>query len=207
MALEVIGAGFGRTGTESMKHALELLGFGPCHHMIEVISHPEQEQHWRKAVASQRFDWDYAFQNYRASVDWPSAFYWRELSEFYPDAKILLTVRPAEQWYESFSKTILEVIKRSPDPETLGKLLIASQVFHGKHEDRDYAISVYEQNIRDVQATIPKERLLTYHLGSGWEPLCEFLEVDIPDQPYPNTNKSEDFIKKLKRLRSEAKTD
>ncbi|PCI44536.1 MAG: sulfotransferase family protein [Moraxellaceae bacterium] len=201
MALEVIGAGFGRTGTESMKQALEILGFAPCHHMLEVITHPEQEKYWRQAAIDQRFDWDYAFQNYRAAVDWPSAFYWRELSEFYPNAKMLLTVRPADQWYESFSNTILEVIKNSKDPDTLGISLIAKQVFDGKPDDRDYAISVYEKNIRDVQATISKDRLLTYSIGSGWQPLCEFLNVDIPDQPYPNTNKSADFIKKIKQLR------
>lgn len=200
MGLEVIGAGFGRTGTESMKQALEILGFAPCHHMIELIADPEQQRYWNKAVIDQSFDWDYVFRNYQAAVDWPSAFYWRELSEWYPNAKVLLTVRPADQWYESFSKTILDVITSSEHKETLGKTLIADQVFHGRPDDRDYAISVYEQNIREVQATIAEDRLLTYHIGSGWEPLCEFLGKDIPEQPYPRSNNAEEFADKIKQF-------
>lgn len=205
MGLKVIGAGFGRTGTESMKLALEMLGFSPCHHMLEVIKDAEQEAYWRKIAVDRRFDWDYAFQNYQAAVDWPSAFYWRELSEFYPEAKILLTVRPADQWYKSFSNTILEVIKHSDDPNTLGKSLIAKQVFQGRPDDRDFAISVYEQHLHDVQATIPKDRLLTYSLGSGWRPLCDFLEVDIPKQPYPHTNKTANFVEKINQLKEQSR--
>ncbi|MBV1870168.1 MAG: sulfotransferase family protein [Gammaproteobacteria bacterium] len=203
MALKIIGAGFGRTGTESMKQALEILGFAPCHHMIEVLRNPEQEQYWRKAVVDNSFDWDQAFQGYQAAVDWPSAYYWRELSERYPKAKVLLTVRSAESWYESFSNTILEVIKNSPDSGALGKTLIAEQVFQGQPDNRDHAIAVYEQNIRDVQAAIPADRLLTYHTGSGWAPLCAFLNKDVPDQPYPRTNSTAEFLEHLKKMKGE----
>ena len=202
MGLKIIGAGFGRTGTESMKLALEILGYAPCHHMIEVLRNPEQEQYWRKAAINKTYDWDHAFENYQAAVDWPSAFYWRELSEYYPEAKILLTVRPADEWYESYSKTILEATKDSKDPEVLGRSLIADQVFQGKPDDRDFAIGVYEENIREVQATISEDRLLTYHVGSGWQPLCEFLGKDIPNQDYPRTNSTQEFVERLKSMKS-----
>ena len=200
MTLKIIGAGFGRTGTESMKLALELLGYTPCYHMLEVLKNPEAEKYWRKAVVENSFNWDYVFQDYQAAVDWPSAYYWKELSEFYPEAKVILTIRPAEDWYESFSKTILEVIKKGNDPKALGKTLIADQVFHGKPDNRDFAIEMFEKNTQEVQAAIPKDRLLTYHVGSGWGPLCEFLGNDIPDQAYPRTNSTQEFVERLKQM-------
>ena len=129
MALSVIGAGFGRTGTESMKLALEALGMGPCHHMKEVLPNSDQIALWRALVGGGVADWDKAFAGYNSSVDWPGAYYWRELSAYYPKAKIVLTLRSAESWYASMEKTILKVLKASTEPTSLGIRLISHGVF------------------------------------------------------------------------------
>jgi Sulfotransferase domain len=193
MALEVIGAGFGRTGTESMKQALEILGLGPCHHMKEVMSNPAQLALWRAVARGELPDWDEAFAGYRSAVDWPSAYFWREVSAHYPEAKVLLTVRSAESWYESMDRTILPVLRTSTDPDSIGLRLIARRVFGGRLDDRAHAIAVYEKNIADVQAAFPPERLLTCRLGDGWQPLCRFLGKPVPDVPYPQSNSTEQF--------------
>ena len=129
MALSVIGAGFGRTGTESMKLALETLGMGPCHHMKEVLANPEQVALWRSAAQGDLPDWEDAFAGYSSAVDWPAAYFWRELSEYYPDAKILLTVRSADSWYASMANTILKTLKASTDRASIGLKLIGEGVF------------------------------------------------------------------------------
>ena len=193
MALEVIGAGFGRTGTESMKQALEILGLGPCHHMREVMSNPAQLALWRAAARGELPDWDEAFAGYHSAVDWPSAYFWREVSAHYPEAKVLLTVRSAESWYESMDRTLLPVLRTSTDPDSIGLRLVAARVFGGRLDDRAHAIAVYEKNIADVQAAFPPERLLTYRVGDGWEPLCRFLGRPVPDVPYPQSNSTEQF--------------
>ena len=185
MTLAVIGAGFGRTGTESMKRALEALGLGPCHHMIEVLKDPRQQEQWRDVAGGAAPDWDTIFHGYGAAVDWPSAYFWRELSAHYPDAKVLLTVRDAEGWYESFANTILKVLQSGGSPDSVGEKLIGEGVFGGRAGDRDHAIAVYEKSIAEVQASLPPERLLTYRVGDGWEPLCRFLDRPVPDMPFP----------------------
>lgn len=193
MGLSVIGAGFGRTGTESMKLALETLGLGPCHHMKEVLASPEQKALWRAAARGEAMDWDAAFAGYRSAVDWPSAFFWRELSEHYPDAKILLTVRSSESWYASMSNTILKSLQSSTDPDSVGLRLIRDRVFGGRLDDRAHLIAAYERNNAEVRAAFPPERLLTYHLGDGWAPLCRFLGKPVPEAPFPHSNSTEDF--------------
>lgn len=203
MTLSVIGAGFGRTGTESMKLALEQLGFGPCHHMIEVIRDPAQTTMWRAVVQSRGPGWDEVYSGYRSAVDWPTAFYWRELSEHFPDAKILLTTRSVESWYHSFSKTILPVMERSTEPESLGLALVRDRVFGGRIDDPRHLMDVYERNIRDVQASVPEDRLLTFTIGDGWEPLCRFLGKPVPDAPFPRTNSTEQFVARFSGAKSD----
>jgi len=193
MALSVIGAGFGRTGTESMKRALEQLGLGPCHHMYEVIGDPRQKAIWRSIASGNAHDWDEVFTDFHSAVDWPSAFFWRELAEHFPRAKILLTVRSAESWYASMEKTIFKSLAESSDRESVGIKLIAERVFGGRLDDRGHAISIYEKNIADVQVAFAPDRLLTYHLGEGWDRLCPFLGVPIPDAPFPRTNSTAEF--------------
>jgi hypothetical protein len=211
MALSVIGAGFGRTGTESMKMALEILGLGPCHHMKEVIADPEKIRLWRSiargihapATVSTVDEprWEQAFAGYSAAVDWPSAYFWRELSEYYPRAKILLTVRSPESWHASMEKTIFKTLKESTDRASIGIRLIAEGVFGGRIHDRNHAISIYEKNIEEVQAAFDGDRLLTYRLGDGWEPLCRFLGKPVPDVPYPRSNSTDDFNAMLARMK------
>lgn len=193
MALAVIGAGFGRTGTESMKLALEQLGLGPCHHMKEVLASPEQLKLWRAAARGDLPDWDAAFAGFNSSVDWPSTFFWRELSEVYPEAKIVLTVRSSDSWYKSMGNTIFNVLDASTDPDSIGLTLIAERVFGGRYRDRDHAIAVDEQNNAAVQASFDDDRLLTYHLGDGWDPLCRFLSKPVPEQPFPRSNSTAEF--------------
>jgi hypothetical protein len=198
MTLSVIGAGFGRTGTLSMKSALELLSFGPCHHMLEVNSSVAQRDIWRGLAAGGDANWDLAFASYRSCVDWPSAFYWRELSEYFPDAKIILTVRDAEKWFESVSHTIFPSLQSSTDLESVGIKLIAQRVFGGILNDKQHAIDIYEKNIRDVQAAFDSDRLLTYEIGDGWEPLCRLLGVPIPALEFPQSNSTEEFTQRVR---------
>lgn len=193
MGLKVIGTGFGRTGTDSMREALEILGFGPCHHMLEVNGSAEQKRLWRAHVRGDSPGWDQLFAGYNACVDWPSAHYWRELIQVYPDAKVLLTYRSPDSWWESFAKTILEGIARSTEPESLGIALVANEVFGGRAGDRAHAMAVYQANVDAVKATVPAHRLLVHNLGDGWGPLCHHLGVPVPAVPYPSRNSTIDF--------------
>lgn len=202
MTLQVIGAGFGRTGTESMKLALEQLGFGPCHHMKEVLSNPGQLALWRAIARGDPPDWNAAFAGYRSAIDWPSAFFWRELSEVYPKAKIVLTVRSSESWHESMRNTIFKILEASTDPESIGLKLIGERVFDGRFRDRRHTIAVYEKNIADVQAAFDADRLLTYQLGDGWDPLCRFLGTPVPSQPFPRSNSTAEFTEMMKKLKN-----
>jgi len=193
MSLKVIGTGFGRTGTDSMREALNILGFGPCHHMLEVMASEEQRKLWRALVQGAPPDWSQLFAGYSSCVDWPSAHYWPQLIEAYPQAKVILTYRTPESWWGSFEKTILLGIGQSVEPASLGIALIAKQVFGGRPGERANAIAVYEANIEAVKATVPPERLLVHNLGDGWEPLCAHLGVAVPDQPYPSRNNATEF--------------
>lgn len=188
MALDIIGAGFGRTGTESMKRALEMLGYGPCYHMYEVIPNKERYETWQGIYdGAIDPDWDALFDGFRATVDWPAARYWRELAAHFPAAKILLTYRDAESWYASMEGTILAFL-RDPDRTEGMAPRLRRDVFGGEVHDKDHVISVYQANVAAVQNAFGPDRLLTYEVGWGWEPLCRFLNVDIPAVPYPRGN-------------------
>ncbi len=200
MALSVIGAGFGRTGTDSMKLALEALGMGPCHHMKEVLPNTKQVALWRSAAQGDLPDWEEAFAGYKSAVDWPAAYFWRELSEYYPHAKILLTVRSSESWYASMERTIFKTLKASTDPASIGLKLIANGVFSGRLDDRAHAIAMYEKNNAEAQAAFGKHRLLTYNLGDGWKSLCNFLGKPIPDAPFPHSNSPEEFASMISKI-------
>ena len=194
MTLAVIGAGFGRTGTLSMKAALEILGFGPCHHMTTVIEDAEQKRIWRAAAArGGEPDWNEVYAGFGSAVDWPTAYYWRELSQYFPDAKMLLTIRSAESWYASMTKTVANAIGVGNDPASVGVKLIGEGTFGGRIADREHAMAVYESHNAAVRAALPPERLLVFHVGDGWEPLCRFLDVPVPDVAFPQTNSTEEF--------------
>jgi hypothetical protein len=198
MTIRVIGAGYGRTGTDSLREALNILGFGPCHHMREVNANEEQRHMWRALVQGAAPDWERLLAGYASCVDWPSAYYWRELMDFYPEAKVILTYRTPESWWKSYEQTILVGIERSQEPESLGLALIRDKVFGGRAADRAHVIAVYEQNVKAVTSTVPPERLLVHGLGDGWEPLCAHLGVPVPGAPYPSRNTTSDFRADLK---------
>lgn len=193
MTIKVIGAGFGRTGTDSMREALNLLGFGPCHHMREVNTNEDQKRMWRALVQGAPPEWDRLLAGYASCLDWPTASYWRELMQAYPEATVILTYRTPESWWASFERTVLAAIQTSTDMESLGITLIRDKVFGGRPHDRAHAIAAYEENVRTVKATVAPERLLVHSLGDGWEPLCARLRVPVPDVPYPKRNTADEF--------------
>jgi hypothetical protein len=206
--VKVIGAGFGRTGTLSLKVALETLGFGPCYHMTEVFAHPGHAGFWVSAWRGEPADWEGVLGDYQATVDWPACTFYEELMDRNPGTKVLLSVRDPESWYESVRNTIYElgvVIPRHPIYRIGYKLVslfvfrgsgnidLAGEIiwqgtFHGHFEDRAYAIEVYKQHNDEVKRRVPPERLLVYEVKDGWGPLCEFLGVREPDVPFPRTN-------------------
>ena len=201
MAMEIIGPGFGRTGTNSLRLALERLGFGPCHHMFEVRDHPEQLRAWEAVAREERVNWDQVFQGYRAQADWPGARVWRELASHWPEAKVILTVRDPDAWFDSVQATIAPFLAaRGLHPNdhangiaTMAQALIAEQVFDDRLNDRAHATRVFRDHVAAVQAEIAPDRLLVFNVREGWEPLCGFLGVAVPETPYPKTNSSKEF--------------
>jgi Sulfotransferase domain len=202
MALQVIGAGFGRTGTYSLKLALEQLGFSPCHHMSEVRANPERLVPWQAAAQRDMPDWDEVFAGYLAQVDWPGACYWRELAKHFPDAKVILSTRPEDEWFDSFQATIAPLIRdramhTNEHMRAIAEMsheAIGQQVFGGLMDDRAHACAVFRDHIAEVQRTIAPERLLTWCAAQGWAPLCRFLGVRVPDTPFPHTNATDAFL-------------
>jgi len=205
MPLEVIGSGFGRTGTNSLKLALEQLGFGPCHHMFEVANDAEQLPYWQAAARGEPLDWDEVFTNYHSSVDWPSAKFWRELAEHFPQAKVVHSVRPPEKWFESVHNTIypsMQSWRSRPEGARLdrGRMayeLIAEQTFYGRLEDREYALEVFNAHTAEVTRTIAPDRLLVFDVAEGWGPLCRHLDVPAPDTPFPRVNSTAEFTARV----------
>jgi hypothetical protein len=211
MTLELIGAGFGRTGTLSMKGAIERLGAGPCYHMLEVHKNPGHAALWHAAAVNGSADWDALLGGYAATVDWPGCNFWQPLAEAYPAAKVLLTVRSAESWYRSVRGTIYQFLsnpKPGGDDDARMHLAMATRIvledtFDGRFDDADHAMRVFEEHNARVIRTIPAERLLVYEVGSGWEPLCQFLDVPIPDEDYPHVNKTSDFQDRIREIAGE----
>ncbi|HLJ68395.1 MAG TPA: sulfotransferase [Chloroflexota bacterium] len=201
--IQVIGAGLGRTGTYSLKHALEALGFDPCYHMRETFGRPDHAEFWLAAARGEAVDWDQGLAGYRATVDFPAAVFYDQLAVHYPEARVILTIRDPERWYQSCLNSIHGPMARAAnrdevpldDPEiAMIMTIVWQQTFGGRFSDRDHAIAVYERHNREVQERIPAERLLVYEVRQGWEPLCDFLGVDPPaDVPFPHLNTSEEW--------------
>ena len=214
MPLQIIGAGFGRTGTMSTHAALNELGF-PCYHMFEVLRNPLNKTHldfWRKVAhdpAGTQQDWERIFGRYKAAVDNPAVCVWRELMAAYPDAKVLLTLHPkgAEAWYESVMETIyfsesawqFKVLKLvTPFGRKFGDMshrLIWQRLHRGTMPDRAKAVAFYNQHIAEVKAAVPPEKLLLFSVDQGWKPLCDFLGVAVPNGKFPNVNDRAEFQK------------
>jgi hypothetical protein len=193
MTLSVIGAGFGRTGTLSLNSALEILGLGPCHHMEDVNKSDVQKQLFRAGGRGERVDWARAYDGFNSAVDWPTAYFWRELDAYYPEAKIILTVRDPDAWFKSFAETIGNPAGANASPESFGVAVIRNKIFASRSEDAEYCKSVFRNHIAEVVAAIPAERLLVYEVTQGWLPLCTFLGVPVPAEPFPLSNSAADF--------------
>ena len=196
--MQIIGAGFGRTGTMSLAEALEQLGFDPCYHMLDVFKHPSHIKVWQAAAEGKKIDWKEFLGEYKAGLDYPLVAFYKELVTAFPEAKVILTVRDPEQWYESTRQTIY---RGAAFPDWLMKLLPPfrgmkqmvqsttwDRLFDGRFEDRQHAIRVFNDHVEEVKRTVPKEKLLIYSVGEGWGPLCEFLNIPIPGKPFPQLN-------------------
>lgn len=197
--LSIVGAGFGRTGTLSMKAALERLGFGPCHHMLEAFGRPADFDQWAAAVRGDPWDAATVLGGFRCTLDFPACLLWRELWRANPGSRVLLTVRSADSWWRSFDATIGPEIRGAEfGPELTGARrlfdAIAEVVFGGRVDDRSTAVAAYEAHNRAVISAVPDEDLLVYELGSGWEPLCSFLGVAVPAEPFPSSNSTSEFL-------------
>jgi hypothetical protein len=208
MAIRVIGAGIGRTGTMSLKVALEQLGFDKCYHMDELAKNPAHVPVWIDVANGQQVDWDALFDGYQATVDLPTYVFYSELMSHYPEAKVTLTVREPNQWYESASKTIFRIpptpvmkllrimslfISRLKPVAIIMDIAPIGRGFFNNDFSRENAIKVFDQHNDRVRQTVPPERLLTFDVKQGWEPLCNFLEVPIPDLPFPHKNTRKEF--------------
>ena len=196
MSLRIVGAGLGRTGTHSLKVALEQLLGGPCYHMIEVFGHPEHVPAWHAAMLDKPVDWPTVFDGYVATVDWPGGGVWKSISAEYPDALILLsTRRSADEWWTSASRTIFLGIGQvgQENPEWHGMAMSMLERLTPDWQDEDACKAAYERHNADVRASVPPDRLIDWQPQDGWEPLCRALGVDVPDEPFPLTNTSEEF--------------
>lgn len=203
MALQVISFGFGRTATLSLKEALEELGFGPCYHMDQVLQDMENRvPGWNAAVAGNP-DWDAIYSGFHSAVDWPTAAFWRELIEAYPDAKFILSSRSVESWYESISQTILAVLtapEKWPEEqrewlEMVSKVVIDRSL--GGKTNRDSVIAAFEAHEAAVKEAVPANDLLVFEARQGWGPLCDFLGKPVPSGPYPRSNSRQEFFELL----------
>ena len=215
--MKIIGAGFGRTGTTSLKAALEELGFGPSYSLTEVFENPGHVQFWEAARRGEKVNWKRFFADHDIAVDWPACSFYGELMEAFPDAPVILTVRDPEPWYESTLSTIYKLRKLTTGPlpvraafafaglfapgvtgtARLADHLVWEDTFDGRFDDRDYAIETFEHHNEQVRRRVPPERLLVFDVRDGWRPLCDFLNVEVPGKPFPRLNEAREMRRRL----------
>ena len=220
MSLKIIGAGFPRTGTNTLKQSLETLGFKHVYHMKELLVNPERFQYWKTLDETGTTDWDALYDGYDGTVDFPGYPWYKEHMKRYPDAKVILTVRDFDDWYKSVDSTVFRAGPQTPFEKIkmLGKLLFSprarkvvrcikwfKKVFfaerlQGKFGDKDFTRKFWDAHLADVKKHVPKDRLLVYDVREGWGPLCAFLGVPEPAEPLPHLNKKENFKKMLPKL-------
>ena len=204
--MKVIGAGFGRTGTMSQKAALEQFGFVPSFHMIDVARQPELLPGWQAAADGEEVDWAPLLEGWESTVDWPACTFWEQILAAFPEAMVLLSVRDPEAWYASCMKSIhasaqaasrgeLEggSVEVSPEAMKMINGLIWEGTFKGRFDDKDFAIGIYESHNEDVKSKVEPDNLLVYEVKEGWQPLCDFLQVPVPDGPMPHLNDAASF--------------
>lgn len=220
MSIKIIGAGFPRTGTTTLKRSLETLGFKRVYHMKELLVNPHMIHYWKTLDQTGTTDWDGLYANYDATVDFPCYPWYKEHMERYPEARVILTVRDFESWYNSISSTVLKAGPQTPGEKIkmMGKLLTSSRArkvvrciklfkdkffareFEGRFEDKAYAESKWNEHLAEVKRYVPEDKLLVYDVRDGWKPLCAFLGVPEPAEPLPHLNKKENFKEMLPKL-------
>lgn len=207
MTLKIIGAGFGRTGTMTLRDALNHLGFGPCYHMSEVIQNPHFASYWAKLARGEQVDWEEVFAGYRSTVDWPACTYWRELMQQWPQAKVILSVRDPQRWHQSVLNTIFSdshVARfEGPDADPDFRAMVRrlnQQTFDNRSQEAGHAIAVYQAHNEAVIREVPPGKLLVFNPAEGWEPLCRFLEVPVPDEAFPRVNSTQDWQNRPRRM-------
>ena len=212
MTLKVIGAGFGRTGTLSMQRALNELGLGPTYHMNDVFQNRSHVQRWLDYAETRTEDWDDFFAKYQATVDYPACCAWESLYEEYPDAKVVLTVRDSASWWKSTAEVIYPartmwagwLTRMVPFTQRwldMVDAMVWDGTFDGRFEDQAHAIKVFEEHIEYVKARCDPERLLVFQVSEGWQPLCDFLGVPVPDKPFPHLNDAKSLKRRFAFMR------
>lgn len=204
MALSIIGAGVGRTGTASLKVALEMLGTGQSYHMSDVLQDPERVKTWIE-VANGNADWDKIFEGFGSSVDYPGCTFWKALADYYPEAKIILTVRDPVRWFESIDETIMsqmlvEGTKGSPFGELMQRIVWGT--VDNRMQEKDFMVSYFENRNKEIIESVPAERLLVFKVKEGWGPLCEFLSLPVPDEDFPHINSREETRALIEKMTS-----
>jgi hypothetical protein len=211
--MKLIGAGMPRTGTLTQKLALEMLGLGPCYHMVDVIADLDQARLWERALDGEQ-PWSEILDGFNATVDWPGGYFYRELVDFYPQAKVLLSVRDPEDWERSMRETVwavrhgeslirlLSSAQAHVDPRWrafLGMIdrLVWERTFASGHAEPHQLIDTMRRHNEEVKRNVPAERLLVWSVQEGWEPLCEFLELPVPDAPFPRVNDRTEFLNRI----------
>lgn len=217
MALKVIATGLPRTGTSSLKVALQTLGFGPCQHMDNLFNAPHLVDQWIELFETGTTDFKLLFADFQSITDFPGCLNYRQLLEAYPDAKVILNRRDPESWYESLLKTVYAVVPKTPETKAilqakgnldakfkgvqkgmaLVEVYLLNRFFDGDFLNKEQAIKRYLQHEAEVRAFVPANQLLELPLGAGWEPLCDFLDVSVPAEEYPYKNKRHDFLQQL----------
>lgn len=201
--MKVIGVGVGRTGTYSLKLALNRLGLGPCHHMEEVLINQATQVPLWTAAAAGHADWPAIYRGYNSAVDWPTAGFFRELAAAYPDAKFVITLRSAESWLDSFSETIYpfvtdrERVRDEMQPWIDMAVRVIAKTGFPDGLDRAGLARAFDAHTAAVTATIPADRLLAFQVKDGWQPLCSYLGLPVPDEPFPRSNDRGEFWQKV----------
>jgi Sulfotransferase domain len=213
--MKLIGAGMPRTGTLTQKMALEMLGLGPTYHMVDVLADLDQAPLWERALDGENV-WPELFDGFNSTVDWPGGYFYRELMDVYPDAKVLLSVREPEAWERSMRETVWAV----RNGESLIRLLSSAQalinpqwagflkmidrlIWQGKgtfasgHAEPGQLIATMERHTEEVKATVAPDRLLVWSVKEGWGPLCEFMELPVPEEPFPHINDRTEFLNRI----------
>jgi len=208
--MKVLGVGFGRSGTMSLKAALEEVGAGPCLHMIDLIRNNDLIPPWKDAALEGNVDFDRMFAGFESTIDWPGCTFWRELIDYYPDTPVLLNYREFDGWYKSVKNTIVAVREASqkgelkpdanrpaPPPELWQVIgtLIYERDFQGKFDDEDWMRDMYYARIEEIKATVPAGRLTVFKLEDqpGWAPIADMLGVEAPQTEFPHLHDTDEF--------------